>query len=108
MIVLSNDYELLKIFLQRQQGQANIKNLDFQAQDVHGRNPQDLALELGYQKILQLLERYGGYAQVQNVVKTGPRNVKMRFEQNEANRDQREDPLAAPLSKETATFVEAI
>ena len=47
MLVLSNDYELMKIFLHRHQGQLNLSKLDFQAQDVHGRNACDLALELG-------------------------------------------------------------
>ena len=86
-----------------------MQKLDFQAQDVHTRNACDLALELGYQNILELLQRYGGYAQVQNVVKKNlPRNIKMRLDPVEAGQDNAEDPLAAPLSQETGVFVSAI
>jgi ankyrin repeat protein len=40
------------------------RNYDFNVKDKYGRNPCDLALELGNKQILELFQRFGGYAQV--------------------------------------------
>lgn len=118
MLVLAKDYELMKIFLtsridaqsqaaQVRQGQANVQKLDLQALDVHGRNACDLALELGNQHMLELLQRYGGYAQVQNLVKLKVQsNVKVRLGPTEAGGDA--DGLKAPVNEEAANLLTAI
>ena len=51
MIVLQNDYEMLKIFLHVPDSLAErgvSRSFDFQAKDNFDRNACDLALELGY------------------------------------------------------------
>ena len=45
------------------------REFDFQGRDNYDRNATDLALELGYQNLIELLQRYGGYAQVLNIMK---------------------------------------
>ena len=68
-LVQRNDYELARIFLHNEERELLNddvlgRNYDFRSKDSYGRNPCDLAIELGHKQILELYQRYGGYAQV--------------------------------------------
>lgn len=71
MLVLKNDYEMLKVLLQSPNHSHSIpgKGVEFYAKDNFNRNACDLALELGYHNLHDLMQSYGGYAQVHNLSK---------------------------------------
>ena len=62
MLAIQNDYEMMSKFLQSKTKWSYL--LEVGIKDLLGRNACDLAVELGHQQMLNLLQKYDGFPSV--------------------------------------------
>ena len=67
MLAIQNDYELMSKFLQSKT--KWMYPIEVGMKDLLGRNACDLAIELGHQQMLNLLQRYDGFPSVVKEIK---------------------------------------
>ena len=59
LLVIQNDYKLMNQFLEFKHNWT-AGTLEMMLKDFNGRNPCDLAIEMGHQQMLDLLQKHGG------------------------------------------------